>query len=100
MRTLRSRLFRLLTSGVTCAARWRVGLAAVAGIGCSVAAAAEAALTLSPPMPAPTWARLQRELLAVQPAVCREFYQKYFDDRGYLQCFVRWGANDGPDDAF
>ena len=26
--------------------------------------------------------------------------QKYFDDRGYLQCFVRWGANDGPDDAF
>ena len=20
--------------------------------------------------------------------------------RGYLQCFVRWGANDGPDDAF
>ncbi len=31
---------------------------------------------------------------------CREFFTKYFDDRGYLQCFVRWGANDGPDDAF
>jgi len=27
-------------------------------------------------------------------------FQRYFDDRGYLQCFVRWGANDGPDDAF
>ena len=29
-----------------------------------------------------------------------EFFQKYFDGRGYLQCVVRWGANDGPDDAF
>src|SRR5206468_8256702 len=26
--------------------------------------------------------------------------KRYFDDHGYLQCFVRWGANDGPDDAF
>ena len=31
---------------------------------------------------------------------CREFFEKYYDERGYLQCFVRWGANDGPDDAF
>ena len=31
---------------------------------------------------------------------CREFYEKHFDARGYLRCFVRWGANDGPDDAF
>ena len=29
-------------------------------------------------------------------SACREFFKKYFDDRGYLQCFVRWGANDGP----
>lgn len=52
------------------------------------------------PMPAPEWARLQRRLLAEQVSACREFYAKYFDARGYLQCFVRWGANDGPDDAF
>jgi hypothetical protein len=51
-------------------------------------------------MPAPEWAKLQRQLLDVQAPACREFYEKYFDERGYLQCFVRWGANDGPDDAF
>ncbi|MSU50328.1 MAG: hypothetical protein EXS37_14785 [Opitutus sp.] len=51
-------------------------------------------------MPAPTWAKLERQLLAEQTPACREFYEKYFDARGYLQCFVRWGANDGPDDAF
>jgi hypothetical protein len=51
-------------------------------------------------MDAPRWARLERQLLTENVPACREFYQKYFDDRGYLQCFVRWGANDGPDDAF
>jgi hypothetical protein len=44
--------------------------------------------------------RIEVTLLAEQAAPCREFYAKYFDARGYLQCFVRWGANDGPDDAF
>jgi hypothetical protein len=58
------------------------------------------AITISTPMPAPEWARLQRQLLAEQVSACRAFYEKYFDARGYLQCFVRWGANDGPDDAF
>ncbi len=51
-------------------------------------------------MEAPRWARLERQLLDENVPACREFYQKYFDNRGYLQCFVRWGANDGPDDAF
>jgi hypothetical protein len=32
-------------------------------------------------------------------SACREFYKKYFDDRGWLQCVLHWGANDGPDDA-
>ncbi len=31
------------------------------------------------------------------PRVLRE---AYYDERGYIQCFLRWGANDGPDDAF
>ena len=48
----------------------------------------------------PRWARLERQLLADNVPACREFFTKYFDARGYLQCFVRWGANDGPDDAF
>jgi hypothetical protein len=51
-------------------------------------------------MDPPRWATLERQLLADNVPACREFYKKYFDDRGYLQCFVRWGANDGPDDAF
>jgi hypothetical protein len=51
-------------------------------------------------MDPPRWAVLQRRLLADQVPACREFFNKYFDDRGYIQCFVRWGANDGPDDAF
>ena len=51
-------------------------------------------------MDPPRWATLERQLLAENVPACREFFKKYFDDRGYLQCFVRWGANDGPDDAF
>ncbi|HEX2855379.1 MAG TPA: hypothetical protein VHO24_19235 [Opitutaceae bacterium] len=51
-------------------------------------------------MAPPAWARLERQLLAENGPACREFYEKYYDARGYLQCFVRWGANDGPDDAF
>ncbi len=57
-------------------------------------------IVVTTPMDAPEWARLERLLLAEQAPACREFYQKYFDARGYLQCVVRWGANDGPDDAF
>ena len=51
-------------------------------------------------MDAPRWATLERQLLADNVPACREFFAKYFDDRGHLQCVVRWGANDGPDDAF
>jgi hypothetical protein len=51
-------------------------------------------------MEPPRWAVLERQLLDENVPACREFFRKYFDDRGYLQCFVRWGANDGPDDAF
>jgi hypothetical protein len=48
----------------------------------------------------PRWAVLERQLLTENVPACGEFFRKYFDDRGYLQCVVRWGANDGPDDAF
>src|SRR3954447_3754575 len=51
-------------------------------------------------MDPPRWAILERQLLAANAPACREFFNKYFDTRGHLQCFVRWGANDGPDDAF
>jgi hypothetical protein len=57
-------------------------------------------IAIDTPMPAPGWATLERQLLAANAPACREFYRKYYDDRGNLQCVLRWGANDGPDDAF
>jgi hypothetical protein len=57
-------------------------------------------ITIETPMPAPRWARLERQLLDDHVPACREFFRKYYDERGYLQVFLRWGANDGPDDAF
>lgn len=80
-----------------CAAVIAVGLAA------SVLIAGQErppVISLDTPMPAPRWATLERRLLAENAPACREFYRKYYDDRGYIQCFLRWGANDGPDDAF
>lgn len=61
---------------------------------------AAASIQIEARMEPPRWALLERQLLAENVPACREFFGKYFDDRGYLQCFVRWGANDGPDDAF
>jgi len=51
------------------------------------------------PMIPPEWALLERELIRAQTRACQAFYDRYFDERGYLQCVVRWGGNDGPDDA-
>ncbi len=80
---------------------------AVVGLVCSVAIVADVSLRardvsiqIDTRMTPPRWAVLERKLLADNVPACREFFNKYFDDRGYLQCFVRWGANDGPDDAF
>lgn len=47
----------------------------------------------------PAWALLERELLKQNYAACREFFEKYFDERGWLLCVERWGGDDGPDDA-
>src|SRR5262250_137104 len=57
-------------------------------------------ITIDTAMAAPKWAQLERQLLAENVPAAREFYRKYFDARGYLQCVLRWGADDGPDDAF
>jgi hypothetical protein len=56
-------------------------------------------LRIDSPMKPPRWAELERKLLDDNLSACREFFKKYFDERGYLICVVRWGANDGPDDA-
>jgi hypothetical protein len=62
--------------------------------------AVDVSLRIDTPMAPPRWAVLERRLLAENVPACREFFTKYFDKRGYVQCVVRWGANDGPDDAF
>jgi hypothetical protein len=69
-------------------------------VGAPLLAATPVTIAVDTPMPAPAWAVLERRLLAENVPACREFYAKYYDERGYLQCFLRWGANDGPDDAF
>src|SRR5262249_2133809 len=70
-----------------------------ANAGPHAAGAGNASVRIDTPMQPPRWAELQRKLLDENLSACREFFQKYFDERGYLKCVVRWGANDGPDDA-
>ncbi|MCE7796751.1 hypothetical protein LWE61_09290 [Sphingobium sufflavum] len=50
-------------------------------------------------MAAPRWAILQRHLLATQLDAATAFHDRYFNARHEIQAFLRWGANDGPDDA-
>ena len=56
-------------------------------------------LLIDTPTLPPSWALLERELIRVQTLACQEFFNRYFDERGYLLCLPRWGGNDGPDDA-
>ncbi len=56
-------------------------------------------LTIDTPVPPPHWALLERRLIDEQSDACIEFFDKYFDERGYLECIPRWGGDDGPDDA-
>ncbi|HET6883276.1 MAG TPA: hypothetical protein VFI31_24110 [Pirellulales bacterium] len=56
-------------------------------------------VTIETPLAPPPWALLERELLLANTRACEEFFDRYFDDRGYLLCVERWGGDDGPDDA-
>ncbi len=56
-------------------------------------------LAITTPTLPPAWALLERELLRAQTQAVHEFFDHYFDERGYLLCIPRWGGNDGPDDA-
>ncbi len=61
--------------------------------------AAAPRIVVKTPMAPPAWALLERELLHENAVACHAFFDKYFDKRGYLQCVVRWGGDDGADDA-
>ena len=56
-------------------------------------------VTISTPTAPPHWALLERQLLRAQAEACEAFFDRYFDERGYLLCVPRWGGDDGPDDA-
>jgi hypothetical protein len=80
--------------------RLQLALAAGCVLGLpGLAAAQEKVLRVTTPMSPPAWALLERELLNANSDACREFYHRYFDDRGWLLCVERWGGDDGADDA-
>lgn len=62
-------------------------------------AARAAEVAIDTPMSPPGWALLERELFKANAVACQEFFQRYFDERGFLECVERWGGDDGPDDA-
>lgn len=74
------------------------GAAALAALP-AVARPAASTLRIASAMAPPRWALLQRQLLAANAAACAAFYDTYVDANDALKAFVRWGANDGPDDA-
>ncbi|SVD33289.1 uncharacterized protein METZ01_LOCUS386143, partial [marine metagenome] len=47
-------------------------------------------LLIDTPTLPPSWALLERELIRVQTLACQEFFNRYFDERGYL--LPRWGG--------
>ena len=61
--------------------------------------AGDVTISIDTPKSPPVWALLERELVRANTAACEEFFQRYFDDRGWLECVERWGGDDGPDDA-
>ena len=60
------------------------------------AGAGGASVRVDSPMPPPRWAQLERQLLDENLRACREFFRKYFDERGYLRCVVRWAPTTAP----
>ena len=62
------------------------------------ALAAETVLDVTTPMDPPEWALLERELFRAHNAACEAFFNRYFDQNGFLLCVTRWGGDDGPDD--
>src|SRR5215208_2351016 len=74
-------------------------LAALASTAAAQTPRTELTIRIDTPMPAPSWALLERELLHYNSIACERFAAKYLDERGYLLHTPRWGTLDGPDDA-
>lgn len=72
---------------------------AVSGFLFSNNSEAQDKIEISTPMSPPVWALLEREVLDAGSKAAGEFYNHFFDERGYLLHVARWGALDGTDDA-
>jgi hypothetical protein len=58
-----------------------------------------AVLDVVTPMSPPEWALLERAVLDAHLPACEAFFDRYYDERGFLLDHERWGGDDGPDDA-
>lgn len=77
-----------------------LGFILTAGAPGAVQNPASVAVNVITKMDAPDWAVLERRVLDTAAPAMIEFYRKYYDENGNVQCVLRWGADDGPDDAF
>ena len=77
---------------------WSLGLSLTAAASDPLAAATTS-IAVTTPVEPPPWALLQRQVLQAQSRAAGEFFARYFDERGYIRCVLRWGGDDGPDDA-
>jgi hypothetical protein len=94
-----SHLSEIGRSAIARPSLYAMTVALVIALAAAPVSAAGHQLTIESPMSPPAWALLERELLRQNSAACREFFGKYFDERGWLLCVERWGGDDGPDDA-
>ena len=60
---------------------------------------AQEPIKISNIMSPPEWALLEREVIDATNQAAEEFYDHFFDEKGYLLHVARWGALDGTDDA-
>lgn len=56
-------------------------------------------IRITTPMSPPAWALLERQVLDASSKAIAEFYNYFYDERGYLLHVPRWGTLDGTDDA-
>jgi hypothetical protein len=66
----------------------------------SVAAFAGTSIEITTPMAPPPWGVMERLLLDEKSQHIEDFYDFYFDERGYLLHTPHWGSVDGVDDLF
>jgi len=66
----------------------------------SAAAFADTSVRIDSPMTPPSWALMERALLAENARLIEAFHKKYVNpSNGFLEVVEHWGGGDGPDDA-